>query len=140
MRRRRTDLQARVSGSRAGVRHVHLTSYAGLELFNRYLRTMRFNALIRRAFSGTAGWGDFGVVAMVRLLIGLLVVGGRRLDHVAYVAADRLFQRFCRLQVVPMARTVSRWLAQFTLRPLNGCRRSTPQRLRRSSRACACTP
>jgi Transposase DDE domain group 1 len=116
VRRRKTDLQARVNANLAlEFGDVHLTSYAGLELFNRYLRTVRFNALIRHAFSGSAVWGDFGVVAMVRLLIGLLVVGGRRLDHVAYVADDPLVQRFCRLQVVPTARTVGRWLAQFTM-------------------------
>jgi hypothetical protein len=70
----------------------------------------------RRRSRGAPVGGDYGVVAMVRLLIGLLVVGGRRLDHVAYVADDPLFQRFCRLQVVPTARTVSRWLTQFTMK------------------------
>lgn len=95
---------------------VNLTSYAGLELFHRYLRTMRFNDLIRTAFRGARLGGDFGVVAMVRLLVGLLVVGGRRLDHVAYVADDPLFLRFCRLRVLPTARTVSRWLTQFTMK------------------------
>jgi len=57
---------------------VALTSYAGLELFGRYLRTTGFNAVVRTAFAGTPAWGDFGAVAMVRLLIALLVVGGRR--------------------------------------------------------------
>ena len=117
MRRRKTDLLARVNGNLAlDFGSVRLTSYAGLELFSRYLRTMRFNALVRTAFSGAPVWGDFGVVAMVRLLIGLVVVGGRRLDHVAYVADDPVFQRFCRLQVLPTARTVSRWLTRFTMR------------------------
>lgn len=95
---------------------MNLTSYAGLELFNRYLRWMGFNHLIRQAFRGTHLGGDFGIVAMVRLLIGLLLVGGRRLDHVGYVADDPLFLRFCRLQVLPTARTVSRWLTRFTMK------------------------
>lgn len=117
MRRRNTDLQARVNGKLAlEFGGVNLTSYAGLELFNRYLRTMRFNDLIRTAFRGARLGGDFGVVAMVRLLLGLVVVGGRRLDHVAYVADDPLFLRFCRLRVLPTARTVSRWLTQFTMK------------------------
>lgn len=117
MRRRKADLPARVNGNLAlEFGDVHLTSYAGLELFSRYLRSVRLNALIRTAFSGTPGWGDFGVVAMVRLLIGLLVLGGRRLDHVAYLADDPVFRRFCRVQVVPTARTVSRWLTQFTMK------------------------
>jgi hypothetical protein len=116
VRRRKLDLRARVNGDLAlDFGEVNLTSYAGLELFQRYLRTMRFNALIRTAFGGARLGGDFGVVAMVRLLIGLLVVGGRRLDHVAYVADDPLFRRFCRVRVLPTARTVSRWLTQFTM-------------------------
>ena len=67
------------------------------------------------AFAGTATWGDYGVVAMVRLLIGLLIVGGRRLRHLAYVQDDPLFRRFAGIRVVPTARTVSRWLKQFTM-------------------------
>ncbi len=52
---------------------------------------------------------------MVRLLIGALVVGGRRLRHLAFVQDDPLFRRFCEVQVVPTARTASRWLQGFTL-------------------------
>ena len=117
MRRRNTELQARVNGNlELEFGEIKLTSYAGLELFNRYLRTMHFNDRIRSAFRGARLSGDFGVVAMVRLLVGLLVVGGRRLDHVGYVADDPVFLRFCRLQVLPTARTVSRWLTQFTMK------------------------
>ena len=44
MRRRRTDLAARVNGDLAlEFTDVALTSYAGLELFGRYLRATRFN-------------------------------------------------------------------------------------------------
>jgi hypothetical protein len=116
VRRRKLDLQARVNGDLPlQFDDVQLTSYAGLELFQRYLRRMRFNSMIRTAFGGAPLVGDFGVVAMVRLLVGLLLVGGRRLDHVAYVADDPLVQRFCQLHVLPTARTVSRWLTQFTM-------------------------
>ena len=76
MRIRNTDLQARVKGNLAlDFDDIQLTSYAGLELFNRYLRTSDFNDRIRTAFRDVHLRGDFGVVAMVRLLIGLLVVG-----------------------------------------------------------------
>ena len=68
-----------------------------------------------RRVPASAGWGDFGATAMVRLVIGLLVVGGRRLRHLAFVEDDPLFQRFCALQVVPTARTMSRWLQGFTM-------------------------
>jgi hypothetical protein len=94
---------------------VALTSYAGLELFARYLRWSRFNTLVREAFAGTATGGDYGLVAMVRLLIGLLIVGGRRLRHLTYVQDDPLFRRFAGVRVVPTPRTVSRWLKHFTM-------------------------
>ena len=109
-------MQARVNGDLPlEFSHVALTSYAGLDLFGRYLRRTRFNALVRDMFRGTGRWGDYGVVAMVRLLVGLLVVGGRRLRHVAYVTDDPLFRRFTGLRCVPTARTLSRWLKQFTV-------------------------
>jgi len=124
VRRRKLDLQARVNGNLAlDFGDVTLTSYAGLELFRRYLRRMGFNALVRTAFAGAPVGGDFGVVAMVRLLIGLLVVGGRRLEHVGYVQDDPLVQRFCHLQVLPTARTVGRWLTQFTMRAVERLQR-----------------
>jgi hypothetical protein len=116
VRRRKSDLSARVNGNlQLEFGNIALTSYAGLELFRQYLRSMQFNKLVREAFSGTAGWTDFGVVAVVRLLIGLIVVGGRRLRHLAYLENDPLFERFCGLRHLPTARTVSRWLRQFTM-------------------------
>src|SRR3990172_9654245 len=57
---------------------------------------------------------------MMRLLIGLLVVGGRRLRHLAFVQDDPLFKRFWEVQVVPTARSVSRWLQGFTMTTV-GC-------------------
>jgi hypothetical protein len=80
---------------------VRFTSYAGLELFTRYLRRVDFNWQVRQAFAGAARWGDFGVVPMVRLVVGLVIVGGRRLRHLAYVADDPVFQRFGGVRVVP---------------------------------------
>jgi hypothetical protein len=116
VRRTRTDLRARVNGDlQLEFADVALTSYAGLELFSRYLRTTGFNTVVRAAWAGAPAWGDFGAVAMVRLVVGLLVVGGRRLRHLAFVQDDPLFQRFCEVRVVPTARTLSRWLQAFTM-------------------------
>lgn len=117
MRRRNTDLHARVNGNLAfEFTGAKLTSYAGLELFDRYLRGIGFSDLIRTAFGKARLGGDFGVIAMVRVLIGLLVVGGRRLEHLKYLASDPLLQRFARVRVWPTARTVSRWLKRFTMK------------------------
>lgn len=90
-----------------------LTSYAGLELLLRYLRAMGLNALLRRQLAGTRLGGDFGAVAMVRVVLGLLVVGGRRLRHLGYLSGDPIFHRFCGLAQLPSARTLRRWLKNF---------------------------
>jgi hypothetical protein len=84
-------------------------------LFGRYLRATGFNGVVRHAVAGLPAWGDFGAVVMVRVLIGLLVVGGRRLRHLAFVQDDPLVQRFCEVHVLPTARTLSRWLQAFTM-------------------------
>jgi len=108
VRRSKTDLRARVNGDLPlEFADVALTSYAGLELFGRYLRATGFNAAVRTACTGTGSWSDFGAVAMVHLLIALLVVGGRRLRHLAFVQDDPVFRRFCELRLLPTARTVS---------------------------------
>ncbi|MBE3123246.1 MAG: IS1380 family transposase [Planctomycetes bacterium] len=86
-----------------------------MELFGRYLQQIRFNALVRDVFARSGLGGDFGPVAMVRVLMALLVVGGRRLRHVTFVHEDPLVQRFSGVRVVPTARTLSRWLKRFTM-------------------------
>ena len=68
MRRRKSDLHARVNRNLPlEFDDVRLTSYAGLELLERYLRTRRFNQLVREAFADLRRGGDFGVVVMVRV-------------------------------------------------------------------------
>ena len=72
VRRSRTDLHARVNGDlELEFADVALSSYAGLELLGQYRRATHFNQTVRTACAGLPGWGDFGAVAMVRLLIGL---------------------------------------------------------------------
>ena len=74
MRRRKSDLHARVNRNLPlEFDDVRLTSYAGLELLERYLRTRRFNQLVREAFADLPRGGDFGVVVMVRVFVGLVI-------------------------------------------------------------------
>jgi DDE family transposase len=100
-----------------------LTSFAGLELLIRYLRGMRLNTLVRQHFVGLRARGDFGMVAMLRLVLGLVIVGGRRLRHVGYLAGDPLVHRLCGLRHLPTARTLSRWLKGFTEASIERLRR-----------------
>jgi len=114
VRRRKADLSRRVNGDLAvEFTASGLTSYAGLELLLRYLRATGLNALLRQQLAGTKLRGDFGAVAMVRVVLGLLIVGGRRLRHLGYVTGDPIFHRFCGLAHLPSARTLSRWLKNF---------------------------
>src|SRR6202171_5048903 len=93
--------------------HEQLTSYGGLELVRRYFQLIGLNARIRRALGKHAG-GDYGGSHLVLLVIGLLVVGARRLQHLRYLANDSLFARFCGLSRIPSDRTVVNWLKRFT--------------------------
>src|SRR3990172_3711401 len=86
MRYRKTSLSAPVkSDLRVEFTESELSSYAGLELVIRYFRSIRLNESIRRHLGAVGLHGDYGTVAMLRLLLGLLIVGGRRLLHVDFV-------------------------------------------------------
>ena len=109
MRYRKASLNAPVKGNlRVEFTESGLTSYTDLELLIRYFRSIGLNAMIRRHFGADSLSGDYGVVPMMRLVLGLLVVGGRRLRHVEFVRGDELFHRFCGLTTLPSRRTLSR--------------------------------
>jgi hypothetical protein len=119
MRWRRADLRGRVNGNlvlrfeRAG-----LTSYAGLEFIRRYFGLLDLGALLRRELATALPPTDFGVSAMVLVLLALLISGGRRLRHVLYLDSDPLVLRLCGLTRLPTPRTLGRWLRAFRARHL----------------------
>src|SRR5258706_300194 len=92
--------------------HQELTSYSGLELLRRYLRQHDMPRRLRAACTTTGG--DYGGGRLALLILALLYVGARRLEHLRYVAGDPLITRFCGLARIPTARTVGNWLRQFT--------------------------
>lgn len=111
MRYRRTDLKRRVNGTadfRFGRQEV--TSHAGLELFREYLRRSGFVALLRKAVDSSFPKTDFGSVSMVLTLLGLILVGGRRVLHLRNEQGDPIMARFAGLSRLPAPRTVSYWL------------------------------
>jgi hypothetical protein len=113
VRRKNTDLHARVNGDLT-LRFTGrgLTSHAGLELFRIFLRRICFAGRLRRHLRGVAMGGDFSVAAMVRLCVAILIVGASRLRHVGYLVGDPVVERFCGLAVLPVSRTLSRWLTR----------------------------
>ena len=115
MRLEKRSLGARVNGDvKIEFGAQRLTSYSGLELLGRFLRAIDLDGRIRRAFGGSAMVGDYPVVSMIRLVLALLWIGGRRLSHVDFLRADPMVLRLARLQGLPHERTLSRWLKQFT--------------------------
>jgi hypothetical protein len=91
-----------------------LSSYGGLELVRRYFQLINLHQRIRDGFREHELGGDYGCVHLVVLVIGLLLVGARRLKQLRYVAHDPLFARLCGLTRIPSDRTVVNWLKQFT--------------------------
>ena len=75
--------------------HQELTSYSGLELLRRYLRQLDLPQRLRAACATTGG--DYGGGRLALLVLALLYVGARRLEHLRYVAGDPLIGRFCGL-------------------------------------------
>ena len=120
MRRKKADLRCRVKHNlEIEFTAEGLTSYAGLELLMRYLRKINWNRQLRHHLGAVVSGGDFGVVSLVRVLLGLLVVGGRRLHHLNFLKGDVLLQRFCGLRDLPTDRSVSTFLRRFTDKGLN---------------------
>ncbi len=121
MRLRKRDLSRRVNGDLAiQFGDERLTSFAGLEILMRYLRQVNLNGRLRNAFGSISLRGDYPWIAMIRLMVALISIGGKRLRHTQYLMRDPMMQRFSGLQSIPTARTLSRWLQQFNSKTL-GC-------------------
>src|SRR5438445_3825014 len=96
-----------------------LTSYGGLELLHRYVRRLGLYPRLRRTCADLGG--DYSGARLSLLLLALLYVGARRVEHLKYLVGDPLVRRFSGLARMPTARTVTNWLRRFThatLRPL----------------------
>lgn len=91
-----------------------LTAHGGLVLFERFLRRSGWLGRIREVFADREFDNDYGSWRMTLLVIGLLIVGGTRVAHLAHLGCDPLFLRFAQVRVLPSARTLSRWLATLT--------------------------
>jgi len=89
-----------------------LSAHGGLELFGRYLARHGWIERIREVFAIRRFDTDYGSWRMCLAMIGLILVGGTRIAHLAHLGSDPLFLRFARLKRLPSERTVSRWLGQ----------------------------
>lgn len=91
-----------------------LTSHSGLLLIDRFLVQSGWLQQIRQVFEDREFDSDYTSWRMTLCVIALLLVGGTRVAHLAQLGCDPIFLRLVRLQVLPSARTLSRWLATVT--------------------------
>lgn len=87
-------------------------------MVGRYFQQLGLSQRLRRHLGGTGLETDYGMVGMVRVILGLLITGGRRLHHLMFLRHDAVLLRFCGLQRLPSSRTVGRWLRRFTRKHL----------------------
>lgn len=119
MRLSRTDFRSSCkSFSRIEFASQDITAYGGLELIRRYFRIIGLHRRVQAVFSRYEVGGDYRAIDMILVIIGLILVGGRRLEHLSYVCEDPLVKRFCGLMRLPRERSVSRWLKRFTHKSL----------------------
>ena len=98
----------------------NLSSFGGLELFSRYLHRVELSRRVGKACRGKGIRSDYGSVRLVLVLVGMLLVGARRLEHLQYVCDDPMLLRFCGLRRLPSRPTIVNWLKQFTGERLKG--------------------
>jgi hypothetical protein len=123
VRLRKADLRARVNADLAlRFRARGLTSYAGLEMVRRYFVRIDLYGRLRRHVAKELPGSDYGPVAMIVLLLGLIILGGRRLEHLRHLGDDPLLLRLCGLRRIPSSRSVGRWLSRLRCKDLSALR------------------
>ena len=95
-----------------------ITAYGGLELIRRYFRIIDLHRRVQAVFSRYDVGGDYRAIDMILVIVVLILVGGRRLEHLSYLCEDPLVKRFCGLLRLPRERSVARWLKRFTHKSL----------------------
>lgn len=95
-----------------------ITAYGGLELIRRYFEIIKLHRRVQAVFCRYEIRGDYRAIDMILVVVGLILVGGRRLEHLSYLCEDPLVKRFCGLMRLPRERSVARWLKRFTHKSL----------------------
>lgn len=88
MRLKTTDLRARVNAPLVlRFQASGLTSYAGLELIQRYWNRIGLRELVGRHVTASLPGTDYGATSVILLLLTLIIVGGRRVLHLGVARA-----------------------------------------------------
>lgn len=117
MRIGKRGFEARIKGDlRIEFGDEELTSFAGLELVRRFLRSLDFAAELRRSEQKLGLGGDLSLAKVVLTVVGMLIAGAKRLRHLAFLGNDPVFLRFAGLSKAPSERSLSRALKKMTYR------------------------
>ncbi|MHC4709174.1 MAG: transposase, partial [Planctomycetota bacterium] len=116
MRLNKDQLRASIKGTpRITFSEERISAHGGLELFRRYLEGL---GLQRRLEQAVELASDYGAARILLALIGMLIVGGVRVTHLAFLGVDPVLLRFCALKRLPTDRTVVDLLKRFTSQTL----------------------
>ena len=119
MRLRKRDLRAPVKGELdITFSQERISAHGGLEIFRRYLQVLELPRRLREALAPHDLHSDYGVVGIAFSILALIVVGGWRVTHLAFVGSDPIVLRFAGLRRLPADRTVVRWLKRFSSQAL----------------------
>jgi hypothetical protein len=109
--------RARIKGDlRIEFGSERLTSFAGLELVRRFLRRVGFWRALSQAKERAQIGGDFSLGKTVLTVVGMLLVGAKRLHHLSFLQNDPLFLRFAGLSRAPTERSLGRALRRMSFR------------------------
>ena len=62
-----------------------ITAFGGLELIRRYFRLIDLHRRVQSVFARYGIGGDYRAIDMILVIVMLMLVGGRRLDHLNYL-------------------------------------------------------
>lgn len=113
MRIQKRSFESRSKGDwRIAFSPEKLTSYAGLELVHRFVRSSGFFSKLKKAEHRLQLGGDLRFASLVLLFVGMLLVGARRLRHVVFLQNEPMLKRLSGIAHIPKERTLSRKLKQ----------------------------
>jgi hypothetical protein len=112
---RNSEIHERINGN-LGIEFSDqkLTSFSGLELFNRYFRAIGLRNHIKAALQRSGSCGDYKTHELVLTFVALWLSDGNCLRHIRYLSSDWLVRRMVGVNRVATERTLSRWLKRFT--------------------------
>jgi len=99
-----------------------LTSFGGLVMFQPLIESLRLRARLRSAVRHLPSGAGYCASRITLLLIVHLFLGWRRLRDLDYYRTDPLVQHVVGLRLMPDVSTVSRRLAEFDARSIDGLR------------------